>query len=73
VTPDQIAMLQPDVLTVGELIDALAKYPRSSHVVASWEGIYRRIGVVESENGVVDIDADAGCPFEAADEDGEDE
>lgn len=45
--------------TVGELIDALAAYPRDALVCATWEGTVNAIEVVQSRDGVVVIDADA--------------
>lgn len=47
-------------MTIGELIDALAKYPRDTKVVAAWEGILVDLkpeGIALSDDNVLVIDA----------------
>lgn len=45
-------------MTVEELIKELSQYPSDAPVIATYEGIYRRISVYTSKDGVVVIDAD---------------
>ncbi len=47
-------------MTVGELIAELSRFSINAPVVATWEGIFRKMQVYASRDGVVVIDAYGG-------------
>ncbi len=48
------------VKTVGELIEALQRYPATAAVEAAWEGTSQEIYVCQNPNGTVTLDVDNG-------------